>query len=170
MDGAIDEKAGPQAITEEVKAQVFALWNAGKSAGQIAVMLHLTSRNTVIGMVNRARAKGMDLRFTSHNARANSGPKPKAEKKAVTLVPFAAVDAVKPVAVKPAEKVIKLPLRRALPKPDLPASSREWVPLLHTAHRSCRFERDSLFCNAPVPDVGPMWCDQHRRRVYARRK
>lgn len=44
-------------IPADVKLRVLQLWNDGSSAGEIARLLNLTSRNSVIGLVNRAGAQ-----------------------------------------------------------------------------------------------------------------
>lgn len=181
MDGDGEQQAQrPRMTGAEIKARVerlCELWNQGWSAGRIAMELDM-SRNSVIGVVYRERRRGRKLRMVESNSRSPTSRAArelaKREYRHSDERPvFGNAEAVKPpsaVALARVTKydVVKRPVERPLPVPKLAHAEHEWVPLLKTALRSCRYTRDGqLFCNAPIAETGPMWCDEHREVIYA---
>lgn len=64
------------APTDEEKETIQRLWANGKSSSQIASFINMErgnrgvlTRNAVIGVIHRARAKGTDMRMTPHGER-----------------------------------------------------------------------------------------------------
>jgi hypothetical protein len=140
------------------RERLLDLWASGATASEIAGELGVT-RNAVIGVVTRARAKG-DVRAVS---RAPSGPrKPKAA--TVAVMPKPKAKSFDRVLITPKPLVINV---TAPPPVELPPAP-EPVPLVDCRPGCCRWpvsrdERGHLFCDQPV-ELGqrPQWCAAHR--------
>jgi hypothetical protein len=141
----------------ELKAQVVKLWNKGDSALVVAGKVGLT-RNAIIGIVHRMKAKGVEVRSEKPSVvakarkarvrkRIDAQVTPRQRQQQITLyTPKAADKHVAPIA------------------PVQISTGDRWVPLTITGSQTCRYTEDGkLFCNA----TGFPWCEEHRKRVYA---
>jgi hypothetical protein len=152
-------------MTDADKSRLLDLWASGATASEIAGELGV-SRNSVIGKVTRARAKG-DVRAVS---RAPSRPhKPKAATVAVTPKPKA--KSFDRVLIAPKPLVINVTAPTPVELPPAP----EPVPLVDCRPGCCRWpvsrdERGHLFCDVPVePGQRPQWCSEHRAIGFSAR-
>jgi hypothetical protein len=137
----------------ELKAEIVALWNKGYSALKVAVQLNL-SRNAVIGIVHRMKAKGYEVRSEKPSVvakakktrvRARVQKQIQTQKQQITLYkPKAAEKHAAPIA------------------PVQTSTDGRWVSLAETGDHTCRYTQDGkLFCNA----TGFPWCEKHRAIV-----
>ena len=144
------------------RERLLDLWQSGASASEIAGQLGIT-RNSVMGHVTRARAKG--------DVRALVGP----QKAAPPAKSFDRVLIRKPAAI-PTPPPVALPNSEPIATPALAQSepAATPVPLVDCRPGCCRWpvsrdERGHLFCDAPV-EAGkrPQWCAEHRAIGFAR--
>lgn len=63
-------------ISQETKELIISLWQKGKSGTDIAHQIGST-RNAVIGLINRERKKGVDLRGSDKIVNVSRKPRPK---------------------------------------------------------------------------------------------
>lgn len=149
-----------------VADRVIELWNAEKmTATEIGIYLGIT-KNAVVGIVNRARPKGLITRPIDQDKVRNTKP-----------------------AEKPAPKTEKI--KKVFQKPSTPALAREpssitWkvtpMPkpivgkhLIDLNERDCRFPIDRLegqhiFCGEPARDYTTRYCAHHHKTVWVKRE
>jgi GcrA cell cycle regulator len=160
---------------DELNEAIFKDWDAGLSAKTIGEKYGI-SRNAVIGKVHRARVAGRDLRIDM-NLAEKAAQRAKAAHAAEHERRLKAIEAGVPMVIQRTLPKPKKPRTRyaAVPKPKLvmapppvalPTRSDRWVPLLETAHGTCRFTTDGeQFCNAPAKG-STSWCEEHFARVF----
>lgn len=68
-------------ISKEAREKIIALWQEGKTGSEIAAEINST-RNSVIGFINRERKRGIDLRGAAMSPRK---PRVKPPKKIVSI-------------------------------------------------------------------------------------
>lgn len=143
---------------------VIKAWNGGRSSGRIAAITGFT-RNAVVGIVSRARAKGAPVRQESEPRRkprriGNVGRPPGTPPKAVSLAPVR-IEAGHGVNHDTRHKLVRL--RDLPPVAPLAALAQPsdglWVELTVAGAKNCRYTEDGrLFCNRP----GFPYCAGHR--------
>jgi len=145
--------------TDARKARLKELWDAGKSATEIAVEFGDVSRNAVIGRIHRCKmsdaTRDRPRRVFSRPNRAPAQPRPRASQKAR-----------KPESQTPA----------CVEPPPLPVDDTQ-IPLgqrksIHQLTDSCCHfpvgdprTPDFFFCGAAVRDEAP-YCPAHMRRAH----
>ena len=154
-------------LEPEVIEKIRLAWNSGESGLTIAKRLH-TTRNVIIGLVNRRRKAEGSEKWRSRQS--TSGEEGAATRKAIQR---AAKPRVKPE-LRPPRRTPRTKTRPppSLPKPPRPLSN----PILWNDKRpnQCSFIADEPSevhiealecCGAPVVNDGS-WCSYHRSVVY----
>ncbi len=149
-----------QLSKEDRDATILRLWAEGKTSGQIAMQLCIT-RNIAMGIVHRARIKGMSVDPKGHHDKyAFGGHKglERARKLAKTPKPVGpgsgrSVDAPPSVAPLAAGPVKLFPSVKA--DNTVKASKRNGVPIYRLRVNGCKFpvgvnaKGEHVFCNDP---------------------
>lgn len=157
----------PPAIVDEI----IWLWNLGQSAGVVGKAVDM-SKNSVIGIVHRARIKGIYVR-TSQTHVEGSMKRPRSLK-------WRKEPSVPVLPLKPKKKPRKRPSRAKAATvaldPDTPAlpqildAKYGQYRLWELPAKGCRWSdsngraRTYLFCGKP----GFPWCPEHHKRVYTK--
>lgn len=160
-----------QSLNGEARLEIITpMWQAGKSAMEIAMCFSNASRNAIVSAIRRGKITGPNSKSSAIRTRMlmvrreNAG-KPKPPKTKTVR---------KPVAAKP-------PLIERLPEPDLPPSRVQQmidgnrpplpgcapVPLIELPNRPgvmCRFPVEGGYCGAGCGDA--MYCDTHQAIMY----
>ena len=135
----------------ERNAEIIRLWNNNKSATEIAKVVEVT-RNTVIGVITRARPLGVITRpmMVEQAKRGRDGSARKKQKNPRMVV-----------------------INRVLPVQIVEEQSPEitGVSLLEIAHNGCRFptsrfEDQHYFCGRARRDSKTSFCSEHHQVVW----
>ena len=146
---------------QHVKDEICRRWNNGESARIIGDAMHMT-RNAVIGQIGRMRHAGVlwegkPLRGEG-SATVRFQKKVKQKKVKQKPIRHAPVPVARQLMVRRVDDLPRI-VKAPMPRPKIKG---QWVPLMETDEGTCRFEKDNLYCNAPI---GP-YCEEHRGRVY----
>lgn len=149
---------------ESRRVEAIRLWNEGKSAGEIAAVCGGLTRNAVIGVIHRARARGeitrIDVKKQQPSGRLVTPKAKRGEHQRVTAA-LVAASGYSPVPVPPTPE-------RAIPYDA--SFARPWVErrLGQCAYPVSGDGADTLSCCAPTK--GKPYCSHHCGVMYAPRK
>lgn len=129
--------------TDEFNVSVVDMWNKGFSAGYIGDRMGV-SRNAIIGVVRRIKAKGTEIR---HGEIITRKPKDRTKKPKPSMPKLPETHLAPTIEV--AIQQTKVEIQKAFGR---------WVSLNDTKRGCCRYTKDGkTYCNAE----GFPWCDEH---------
>ena len=152
-------KTNPRVPQETIDA-IVVMWNKGMSSTQIGIRLH-RSRNSIIGLVHRAKEKGAEVRVYEGSSKPSKPRKPRKRSRPVP----------KPVKTGPtladrAWATMPPPALEILVRDAPTASDFGTFTIVNVPNAGCRYSssesRPMLFCGKP----GFPWCDEHRKIVF----
>ena len=129
-----------------VKEMVISLWQEGKSSGQISESLNIT-RNSVMGIIHRAKRDGLNLR---------SGPQTVLKNK--TPIKEKLKPVIKKVAIIETEKLqLEQKPEKGKILDDLRHGDCRYIISMHDTY-------GAVYCSDPIEKVS--YCDAHARICY----
>lgn len=157
----------------EFKQRIYELWNEGHSAGDICRILGGVTRNTVIGLVARAKKKGL-IKQRAADITVNRVYKPRPKKLiAMPVLPMPVakqmvIDSMLKLVEKEPhqeEPIVLEPIFETPETPDVTITIEQLSPDMS----QCRwiFEENApyTYCGKKVK-AGSSWCEEHRRKVF----
>lgn len=139
--------------------RIVEMWNEGKTSGEIAEALRI-SRNSVMGAVYRAQAKGLAMKKGPSLPTTAKKQKPPSERRAPSKV-------IKRVDNKIVVEKRIGPSVTELPKNEVQTPKNPPKKLLSLESHDCRWMvEDGYFCAAPSKSILRPWCEDHYKLVY----